>query len=90
MDVSFNRTARCSSCGGSGSKDGKTTVDLKLQVGELVIDVPNAYMKRNWRTNVVGELLTAEGSFKVSIDPDFTGSYNEFWNQGTDSEIENK
>ena len=23
-DVSFNRTARCSSCGGSGSKDGKT------------------------------------------------------------------
>jgi hypothetical protein len=74
----------------AGSKDGKTTVDLKLQVGELVIDVPNAYMKRNWRTNVVGELLTAEGSFKVSIDPDFTGSYNEFWNQGTDSEIENK
>ena len=74
----------------AGSKDGKTTVDLKLQVGELVIDVPNAYMKRNWRTNVVGELLTAEGSFKVSIDPDFTGSYNEFWNQGTDSEVENK
>ena len=58
----------------AGSKDGKTTVDLQLQVGELVIDVPNAYMKRNWRTNVVGELLTAEGSFKVSIDPDFTGT----------------
>ena len=74
----------------SGSKDGKTTVDLKLQVGEFELSVPNAYMKRNWRTNVVGELLTAEGSFKVSIDPDFTGSYNEFWNQGTDSEIENK
>lgn len=74
----------------AGAQDGKTTVDLQLKVGELVVNVPNAYMKRNWRTNVVGELLTAEGSFKVSIDPDFTGSYNEFWNQGTDSEIENK
>lgn len=65
----------------SGAQDGKTTVDLKLEVGDLVIDVPNAYMKRNWRTNVVGELLTAEGSFKVSIDPDFEGDYNTNWNQ---------
>lgn len=69
----------------AGAKDGKTTVDLQLQVGELVIDVPNAYMKRNWRTNVVGELLTAEGSFKVSIDPNFEGSYTENWTEGTNS-----
>lgn len=60
----------------SGSKDGKTTVDLKLQVGEFELSVPNAYMKRNWRTNVVGELLTAEGSFKVNIDPIFEGTYS--------------
>lgn len=65
----------------SGAQDGKTTVDLKLEVGDLVIDVPNAYMKRNWRTNVVGELLTAEGSFKVTIDPEFEGSYDNNWNQ---------
>lgn len=65
----------------SNAQDGKTTVDLKLEVGDLVIDVPNAYMKRNWRTNVVGELLTAEGSFKVTIDPDFKGTYNTNWNQ---------
>jgi hypothetical protein len=65
----------------ANAQDGKTTVDLKLEVGDLVIDVPNAYMKRNWRTNVVGELLTAEGSFKVTIDPDFEGSYNNNWNQ---------
>ena len=38
-------------------------------------------MKRNWRTNVVGELLTAEGSFKVSIDPDFEKDENYNWNQ---------
>lgn len=60
----------------SGSQDGKTTVDLKLQVGEFELSVPNAYMKRNWRTNVVGELLTAEGSFKVNIDPIFEGTYS--------------
>jgi hypothetical protein len=60
----------------SGSKDGKTTVDLKLQVGEFELSGPNAYMKRNWRTNVVGELLTAEGSFKVNIDPIFEGTYS--------------
>ena len=65
----------------SGAQDGKTTVDLKLEVGDLVIDVPNAYMKRNWRTNVVGELLTAEGAFKVTIDPNFGGEYNTNWNQ---------
>jgi hypothetical protein len=65
----------------ANAQDGKTTVDLKLEVGDLVIDVPNAYMKRNWRTNVVGELLTAEGSFKVTIDPEFEGSYNNNWNQ---------
>jgi hypothetical protein len=72
----------------AGSQDGKTTVDLQLKVGELVVNAPNAYMKRNWRTNVVGELLTAEGSFKVSLDPDFNGSYNEFWNSGMSSESE--
>ena len=73
-----------------GAVEGKTTVDLKLQVGELEITVPGANMKRNWRTNVVGELLTAEGSFKVVIDPEFGGAYNENWNDGTGSEDNNE
>ena len=68
------------------SVDGKTTVDLKLKVGELEIEVPNAYMKRNWRTNVVGELLTGEGTFKVTIDPIFDGAYDHNWNDGTSGE----
>ena len=65
----------------SGSEDGKTTVDLTLNVGDLEINVPNAYMKRNWRTNVVGELLTAEGTFSVTIDPIFEGSFDNVWNE---------
>lgn len=67
----------------ANSADGKTTVDLKLNVGELEISVPNAYMKRNWRTNVVGELLTGEGSFTVTINPIFDGAYSENWNDRT-------
>ena len=73
----------------AGSQDGKTTVDLELKVGDLVINVPNAYMKRNWRTNVVGELLTGEGTFTVKIDPIFDGSYNNNWNDGSNNENEN-
>lgn len=66
--------------------DGKTTVDLKLKVGELEIEVPTAPMKRNYRTNVIGELLTGEGTFTVTIDPIFDGTYNENWNDGSSDE----
>ena len=65
----------------AGCEDGKTTVDLTLQVGELEINVPSAYLKRNYRTNVVGELLTAEGSFNVTVDPIFTDSFGYVWNE---------
>lgn len=64
-----------------GCEDGKTTVDLTLQVGDLVINVPSAYLKRNYRTNVIGELLTAEGSFNVTVDPIFTDTFDYVWNE---------
>ena len=66
----------------SQSADGKTTVDLTLTVGELTLDVPSVQLKRNWRTNIVGQLLTAEGTFKVSIEPDFQNVINQNWNPG--------
>ena len=65
----------------AGCEDGKTTVDLTLQVGDLVINVPSAYLKRNYRTNIIGELLTAEGSFNVTVDPIFTDSFEHVWNE---------
>ena len=65
----------------ANSANGETTADLELKVGELVIEVPQAQMKRNWRTNVVGELLTGEGTFTVKIDPIFTDSYDNVWNE---------
>ena len=51
--------------------DGKTTAEMSLKVGELELSVPQAQMKRNYRTNIVGELLTGEGTFNVTIDPIF-------------------
>ena len=55
--------------------DGKTTSDLKIKVGEVELTVPGANMKRNYKTNVVGEFLTGEGTFSVTIDPIFGGEY---------------
>lgn len=59
-----------------GYVDGKTTVELNLTVGEVSIDVTNAYLKRNFKTNVVGELLTGEGTFKVKVNPFFEDEDN--------------
>ena len=56
--------------------DGKTTAEMSLKVGELELSVPQAQMKRNYRTNIVGELLTGEGTFNVTIDPIFGGDFN--------------
>lgn len=73
----------------TNSKDGKVTADLTLEVGDLVINVPQAPLQRNWKTNVYGELLTAEGTFNVTINPNPLGSYNHDWNNGTNQVIPN-
>lgn len=54
-----------------GAADGKVTTELTFVTGEVTTAVPNANMKRNYRTNVVGKLLTGQGSFTVTVDPVF-------------------
>jgi hypothetical protein len=49
---------------------------MTMKAGEVELTVPNAQMKRNYKTNIVGELLTGEGTFSVSITPAFDGEYN--------------
>ena len=60
-----------------GSADGKITSEMTLAVGDVNLTVPTANMKRNYRTNIVGELLTGEGKFSITIDPIFTSDFNE-------------
>lgn len=55
---------------------GLTVSDMSMKAGEVELTVPNAQMKRNYRTNIVGELLTGEGTFSITIDPVFKGEFN--------------
>lgn len=44
---------------------------------DIVVDYPNAPARRNWRTNLVGDLLTEDGTITVIILPAPEGEYNE-------------
>ena len=41
-----------------------------------ILDLNNVPAQRNWRTNIVGNLLTEEAFFNVTLDKDFAGEYN--------------
>lgn len=40
------------------------------------LTVTNAPLQRNWRTNIIGEILTGEGTFNIVIDPIPEGDRN--------------
>lgn len=42
----------------------------------LVVDLNNVPAQRNWRTNIIGNLLTEQTYFDVMLDRDFAGEYN--------------
>lgn len=45
------------------------------------INVPNAPIQRNYRTNIIGQLLTTEGDFVIKVDPIYAGDHNYFLNE---------
>ena len=48
------------------------------------ITVPSLKLQRNWRTNIIGNLLTSSNSFEVVIEPEFDGDHNsEVWDGKT-------
>ena len=54
-------------------------VSFEIREGDNTVltsfDVPNVPVQRNYRTNIVGELLTAEGTINVIVDNVFNGEY---------------
>ena len=42
----------------------------------VVVKVDNLPVQRNWRTNVIGRMLTGDISFNISLDPIFDGEEN--------------
>ncbi len=50
-------------------------IEATVTVGgkDVKITVPNAPIKRNWRTNIIGKVLTTDADYDVVIDPTFGG-----------------
>ena len=42
----------------------------------LLLDINHVPAQRNWRTNIVGNLLTEENTFEVKLDRNFAGEFN--------------
>lgn len=62
---------------------------LKVEGKDVVVKVPSAPAKRNYRTNIYGNLLTATADFNVVIDPGFAGKENmEMWDGSADAVTE--
>ena len=63
----------------NGEASALAEVAFEVREGDDVVltsyDVPNVPVQRNYRTNIVGGLLTAEGEINIIIDPIFNGEY---------------
>ena len=56
-----------------------STCEMTIEIAgqePIVANVPNAPARRNWRTNLVGSLLTQESSIFVEIVPETVNDYN--------------
>ena len=54
-----------------------TTTFWRVDTEKLFdIVLPNVPVQRNWRTNILGDLLAADKTFEIVIDPIFADDYN--------------
>ena len=62
-----------------GTDSALATVTVEIREGDNTVltsyTIENVPVQRNYRTNLVGSLLTAEGTVSVLIDPIFEGEY---------------
>ena len=62
---------------------------FKVDGKDVTVKVPSAPAKRNYRTNIYGNLLTTTADFNVEIDPGFAGEENmEMWDGSADAVTE--
>lgn len=57
----------------ASEEGGVYDITATLTVGgkDYTVSVPNAPLKRNWRTNIVGDFLTTSAEFNVVVAPGF-------------------
>lgn len=62
---------------------------LNVDGKDVTVKVPSAPAKRNYRTNIYGNLLTTTADFNVEIDPGFAGEEKmEMWDGSADAVTE--
>lgn len=49
------------------------TINATQPTAPITLSVPNVPLKRNFRTNISGNLLTKQGAFTIVIEPEFEG-----------------
>ena len=62
-----------------GSNQGIVSADLTLYAGTEAIntfEIPNIPVQRNWRTNIIGDILSETVTFNIVIDPKFDNDHN--------------
>ena len=66
--------------GNQGSEKALTDVEFTWTTADGKTNSPashflNIPVQRNYRTNIIGKLLTSPATFNISVDADFTGNY---------------
>lgn len=64
---------------GVGENKALVNATLTLYAGETEIntfEIPNVPVQRNFRTNIIGEIMNANVTFNVVVDPNFDGEHN--------------
>ncbi len=61
---------------GQGNTSNMITLNIKGALVSNTVEVPNPPMQRNYRTNIVGNLLTTGAVFNVEINPIPVNDYN--------------
>lgn len=56
--------------------------DAEGNGAKSLFDLANVHATRNWRTNIVGNLLTTDVDFHVKLDPIYAGDYNGDYEDG--------
>ena len=47
-----------------------------------IVDITQVPATRNWRTNIVGNVLTTDVKFNITLDPIYAGDYNGLYQEG--------
>lgn len=80
----FKYLSMCYILSNSTKDEGEVLNNIKVWIATdadgsdeiAVIDLNHVPVQRNWRTNIVGNLLTEENTFSVSLDRNFAGDYD--------------